>query len=219
MMSLEKGVDKVETTGTNQEFMTKVCGITNLEDALLSFEGGANSLGFNFYPKSPRFVEPSVVAKITESLPEYVLKIGVVVADPATFSRFVASGLQELLQAGIEAIQLHGIDRGSDIPDLGVRTIVATSPEGSSEFPDNEIIIDSSWGSGKLADWDAIKNALDRPFILSGGLTPENVGVALKELKPCGVDVCSGVEAVPGKKDPVRLKSFLSIVGSYCDDS
>jgi phosphoribosylanthranilate isomerase len=134
-------------------------------------------------------------------------------------SQFVESGLQELVQAGIGAIQLHGIDRQIDVPDLGIRTFVATSPERSGEFPESEIIIDSSWGSGRVADWEMIRDVLDRPYILSGGLTPENVGAALEELEPDGVDVCSGVEEFPGKKDAAKLNRFLSVVGSFCDDS
>ncbi|MGW8179890.1 MAG: phosphoribosylanthranilate isomerase [bacterium] len=125
---------------------------------------------------------------------------------------------RELLGTGIDAIQIHGVHEEAYVFDLGIRTFVATSPQDAGRFPHHEIIIDSSWGSGKVADWDLILDILDRPYILSGGLTPDNVAEALRKLQPCGIDVCSGVEASPGRKTPEKLEEFLSIVGSVSGD-
>lgn len=205
-------------------FVIKVCGITSLEDAVLSVTAGANALGFNFYPGSPRFIEPAEAAQIIEKLPQKVLKVGVAVTG---FPLEVHDGKQsqldiwnpgELELAGFGAIQIHGASSSAEVPDLKIRTFVATSPERASEFPNHEIVVDTSWGSGTLADWDLILKVLDRPYILSGGLTPENVGEALQKLRPDGVDVCSGVEKSPGRKDPSKLESFLSIARSFCND-
>jgi len=200
--------------------MIKVCGITNLEDALLSAEAGANALGFNFYPKSPRFIKPAEAADIIRKLPEKVLSVGIVVTgcgaekDPGTTSPF-----RYLNEAKIAAVQIHGAHSAHEIPELGLRTLIATSPERVSEFPNYEIVVDTSWGSGRPADWDLILSLLDRPYVLSGGLTPQNLEEALKKLRPSGVDVCSGVEQFPGKKDPVELRAFLSIARSFFNDS
>jgi phosphoribosylanthranilate isomerase len=215
---------RLETSGLG-DFLAKVCGITTLEDALLSVETGANCLGFNFYRKSPRFIEPKEVGEIISQLPKGVLTVGIVVLDSRIQAECVESGVaarglvRELSQAGIDAIQIHGVRSELEIPELGFRTFVATSPDLVGEFPHFEIVIDTSWGTGTQADWEQIAALLDRPYILSGGLTPENVGRALRKLSPTGVDVCSGVESSPGKKDPRKLMRFLSTVRSYCDDS
>lgn len=179
------------------EFLLKVCGVTSIEDALSSVRYGANAVGFNFYPRSPRFIEPGKAEQIAARLPEGVLKVGVFVkgAGPAP-------------PDFIDAVQLHGYACVSELPSLRKRIIVAVSPEMASRFPDHEIIIDTSWGSGRQADWSQLRE-LGRPFILSGGLTSENVAEAIHSLSPAGVDVCSGVERFPGKKDETRLRAFL----------
>ena len=213
------------------DFVIKVCGITKLEDAVLSVKAGANALGFNFYPGSPRFIEPAEAAKIIEELPKPTLNIGVVVIQPslagASQERLeggecvlgeLGLNTRDLIRAGFGAIQIHGASEERQIPDLGIRTFVATSPQAAGEFSDYEIVIDTSWGSGTVADWDLILRLLDRPYILSGGLTPANVEEALQKLHPDGVDVCSGVEEVPGTKNREKLERFLAIVRRFADD-
>ncbi len=180
--------------------MIKICGITRLEDALDSVRWGANALGFNFYPKSPRYIEPAAAAAIIERLPEGVLTVGV-------FVRQVDAEAAALVQA----VQIHGLERPEEVPQLPQRVLVATSPERAPLFDGCEIVIDTSWGSGRLADWDAV-GRLGRPYILSGGLDPGNISLALERLRPAGVDVCSGVEASPGIKDPAKLRAFLKKV-------
>jgi phosphoribosylanthranilate isomerase len=115
------------------------------------------------------------------------------------------------LLSQLDALQIHGAKREEDLPVLDRRVIVATSPEDIGRFPNHEVIIDVSWGTGVLADWELLKG-LKRPYILSGGLAPDNVGEAISLLAPAGVDVCSGVEESPGCKDPKRIRAFLSEV-------
>jgi phosphoribosylanthranilate isomerase len=220
------------------DFMVKVCGITNLEDALISLKLGANALGFNFYPRSPRFIKPEAAGRIIEHLPKDVLRVGILVVAqnlhppgdsknrnnrPAPVHSMASSAgypveLPRILASGINAVQVHGVQSETELGEWGVRVLVATSPEGVVEFPSHEIIIDTSWGTGQLADWDLLRN-MERPYILSGGLTPENVAEALEILRPSGVDVCSGVEQLPGKKDRNKLEAFLTAVRSFVDDS
>ncbi len=177
----------------------KVCGITTLEDADLAVELGATALGFNFYPPSPRFIEPRHAEALLAEIPSTVLKVGVYVGNP------------HLPPPPLRAVQLHGFSHQDEIRSQGHRIIVATSAGNAAGFPDYEIIIDTSWGSGKLADWGELE-ALGRPFILSGGLTPDNVADAILKLNPAGVDVCSGIESRPGRKDPKKMRRFMEAV-------
>jgi phosphoribosylanthranilate isomerase len=209
------------------DFIIKVCGITSLEDALISVELGANALGFNFYPRSPRFIDLEDAGRICEKLPEDVLKVGLVVfqsqspaSDCVESTGSVSSGsLRTLIGLGLDAFQFHGLREPGQIPDVGKRVFIATSPELAGRFPLNEIIIDTSWGSGTRADWDLLKRTVRVPYVLSGGLTPGNVSEALSRLDPVGVDVCSGVELAPGKKDPDKLRLFLGVVRGYVSRS
>jgi phosphoribosylanthranilate isomerase len=212
-------ISRPDKTIPGSGFLSKVCGITNLEDALLSARAGANALGFNFFPKSPRFIEPTDAADIISELPGEVLAVAVIVLDKGVGPGAAARGLaRDISLAGVDAVQIHGVRSERGIPELGVRTFVATSAEEACQFPHFEIVIDTSWGTGTQADWEQIAALLDRPFILSGGLTPDSVLTALAKLSPAGVDVCSGVESRPGKKDPRKLQRFLATVQLYCDD-
>jgi phosphoribosylanthranilate isomerase len=178
----------------------KICGITNLVDAEKSVELGASALGFNFYPQSPRFIELQDAARIIAALKKKVLTVGVTV------------GKANAEQARVvDALQLHGLESESEIQSHGSRVFVATSPDKLDRFPSWDIVIDVSWGTGQVADWDALLR-LQRPFILSGGLHPGNVREAILKLHPAGVDVCSGVESAPGKKDETKLERFMAAV-------
>ncbi len=185
----------------------KICGITNLEDACRSIECGATALGFNFYRKSPRYIEPERAQEIVKQLPIGILAVAVI----------VVTGHRSPVTGQWSALQLHGLTSESQIPSTDKRVVVATSAASADRFPHHELIIDTSWGTGQKANWQELKG-LDRPFILSGGLTPENVAGAIKELRPVGVDVCSGVELSPGKKDPDKLKRFIQTVRSSLHD-
>jgi phosphoribosylanthranilate isomerase len=177
--------------------LIKVCGIKRLIDAERSLEWGANAIGFNFYRKSPRFIEPLEAARIIEQLPAQALKVGIVVGNPT-----------EEQVGMVNAVQIHGLDSEDQIQAFGCRTLVAVSPEQITQFPKSELVIDTSWGTGKLADWNALKK-LDRAYILSGGLAPDNVAEAILKLRPAGVDACSGIESSPGVKDANKLRRFL----------
>jgi phosphoribosylanthranilate isomerase len=204
-----------------------------LEDALASIEFGANVLGFNFYPLSPRYIAPVKASEILQELPESIIAVAVVVVDSSDDPRAdpkQRGGVERLedlsaidrqcdqtlsnLPTRIDWVQVHGVLGKVDLQRIPGEILVATSPKDASRFRDFRIIIDTSWGTGQLADWEALKG-LGREYILSGGLTPENVKEALDYLEPYGVDVCSGVEATPGKKDLARLKRFLEVVREH----
>jgi phosphoribosylanthranilate isomerase len=213
----------------------KICGITNLEDALTAVEAGADALGFVFYEKSPRKVDPETVHKIVEALPEQVEKVGV----------FVNESMERIdqcvRQAGLTMVQLCGKESVAGfIKYLQVRQNVTHRPKVISVIPSGELseagfffadelkntlhalLIDSSsaaqpGGTGKCFDWEKARGmfarlALRIPTIVAGGLTPENVGDALALLHPWGVDVSSGVESKPGKKDPEKVQAFVAAV-------
>ena len=183
----------------------KVCGITCRRDALESVRHGANALGFNFYPPSPRYLEPEKARALAGELPAGVLPVAIAVAQ---------SGEDSWMRLPFDVIQLHGIEYPSQIPSTDKRVWIATSPAGARRFPEHEVIIDTSWGTGTLADWTALES-LSRPFLLSGGLTPQNLGEALARLDPMGVDVCSGVESSPGLKDQDKLRAFLQVAREH----
>jgi phosphoribosylanthranilate isomerase len=179
--------------------IVKICGICSLADALSAAELGADALGFNFYPPSPRFIRPAAAKDLIAQLDRPILSVGVLV------------GTETWSDTPTAALQLHGLTGPEQVPRCDRRVFVAVAPEQAELFPDHEILIDTSWGRGKLADWDRLAG-LARPFILSGGLTPDNVGEAVKRLHPIGVDVCSSVESAPGKKDPDKIRRFIEAV-------
>lgn len=177
--------------------LIKICGITNPDDAQRAIEYGATALGFNFYPKSPRYIDPLRAEAIITRLPAETLSVGVFVL-----------GVSVPLWPNLPAFQLHGLRNESEVPAISKRIFIATSRDKASQFPNHEIIIDTSWGTGQKDNWQELKK-LNRPFILSGGLNPENVIEAINLLNPAGVDVCSSIESEPGKKDPIKLKAFI----------
>ncbi len=182
----------------------KICGITSVEDALLALEEGATALGFNFWPSSSRYVAAKtaheIIAEVSGRFDKRsFLTVGVLVG---------SDGWEE---APTDVLQFHGFTDPQSLPETGRRTCVAVSLETADHFPSTEIVIDGSWGQGRVADWEAL-SGLRRPFILAGGLTPDNVAGAIQRLCPAGVDVCSGVEKSPGHKDPEKLKRFLGEV-------
>jgi phosphoribosylanthranilate isomerase len=214
----------------------KICGITNVEDALTAVEAGADALGFVFYEKSPRKIDPETVREIIEAVPTKVERVGVFVGESADQMESVAE------RFGLTAIQLHvdPLRRYQFPPEQRVssrtrRYVVLPASwffdedgfKGLAWFNCAEILIsgvflDSSTseqpgGTGKTFDWkraESAVSALRRKFnvVIAGGLTPSNVTEALHTLKPWGVDVSSGVEAKPGKKDPEKVQAFVAAV-------
>ena len=208
----------------------KICGMTNLEDALVAVDAGADAVGFVFYEKSPRCVIVETARKICEKLPENVEKVGVFVGispdvadisrqagltiaqiyvhnQPALTDEYVTQLRCRVIPAvsvgAVEENELAGLHVSQGVRD---RVVAALIDSGSSERPG---------GTGERFDWRAMAD-LSRcagiNFIVAGGLRADNVGEAISILKPWGVDVASGVEARPGKKDPDKVRSFVRAV-------
>jgi len=197
----------------------KICGITNQEDAALAVAAGADAVGFVFYRKSPRAAEPAVVRAIVAGLPPFVLPVGVFVNEDASVVRNVMD------DCGLALAQLHGDETAVYCQALGrpVLKALRLKDRGSflalAEFQGRAnvrgFLIDAHseqayGGTGMTADWTlAAEAARSTPIVLAGGLTPANVAQAIQAVRPYGIDVSSGVEAGPGKKDPVKLKAFI----------
>jgi phosphoribosylanthranilate isomerase len=194
----------------------KICGITRLEDALAAVDAGANAIGFVFWPKSPRFVDPYRARAIAASLPPLVATVGVFVNQPADYVNGVAS------LVGLSAVQLHGDETAAFA--AGIRRPVlkaialgnGTDLAAPDEWPARFTLLldvndpDQRGGTGRTIDWArAAVVAAARRVVLAGGLTPENVGGAIDVVRPFGIDVSSGVEARPGVKDHGRLQDLF----------
>jgi phosphoribosylanthranilate isomerase len=199
----------------------KICGIRRAEDARLAVELGASALGFNFYAPSPRYLTPAAAQAIVHRLPPLVMSVGVF-ADETESSRVAAVARE----AGVAAIQLHGprFPAGADglleaYPLIRALT-VGDSFRGEDLRPlrASAFLLDAfdtalRGGTGKTFDWKLAREAKRfGPIILAGGLTPENVGQAIREVRPFAVDVASGVESAPGKKDASKLRAFFAAV-------
>jgi len=212
----------------------KICGITNLEDALVAVDAGADAVGFVFYEKSPRKVDVETARDIVAKLPEKIEKVGVFVDQTADE---VCATVRE---TGFTAVQLHGkvAERVWKDPRpaeqcLGVAKIIPVIPGSSLEnggvFVSQRthekifaLLIDAPGnglvgGTGTKFDWQAAQGAVQGlglmvPVIVAGGLNVSNVSEAMELFHPFGVDVASGVEANPGKKNPAKVRAFVSAV-------
>lgn len=188
----------------------KICGLTNLEDALAAAECGADALGFIFAP-SPRQVTPEQVARIVAGLPPFVVKVGV-------FKDTELKTIQDTMSyCGLDLAQLHGSEPPEYCEALYPRTIKAFRAVDSSflvemaRYRASAYLLDGPRpGSGQPPDWElARRAALQKRIILAGGLTPESVAQAISLVRPYGVDVSSGVESSPGRKDHKKLAAFI----------
>lgn len=197
----------------------KICGLTNSVDAIAALEAGADALGFVFYEASPRHVGFSKATEIVRELPPFVSKVGVFV-NP---SRDLV--LSAVRQCGLDAIQFHG-----DEPPEFCRAFAPTKAikafriRGSDPFVDGapypsetwllDGCVDGQWGgSGVRFDWEVARAvATSHRVILAGGLQPENVAEAIRKVQPYAVDVSSGVESAPGKKDHAKIRDFIAAV-------
>jgi phosphoribosylanthranilate isomerase len=201
----------------------KICGITNLKDARQAFKAGADFLGFNFYPRSPRYVTPHRARAILRRLPKKIASVGV----------FVNEREDEMLKiarrVGLDYLQLHGEESPATIAHLAHNLPVIKAVRVRNSFRTTELarykdvsafLLDGfdrrrHGGSGKTFRWEiALRAGRAGHIFLAGGLTPENVGEAIHSAKPYAVDVCSGVEAKPGKKDPALVVNFMRAVRS-----
>ena len=202
--------------------LVKVCGVTNVEDALAALDAGAHMLGFNFYARSPRYLTPAAARKIVEQLPEGTSCVGVFVneAAPAEVERIARA-------AGLGAVQLHG----DETPDFcrslsGLTTIKALrvgadyTPESAAAYQTDAVLLDAyvagaRGGTGHTFDWTLATRTRARVprLFLAGGLNPDNVASAVAAVRPYAVDVCSGVETSPGRKSPELMQRFVRAVG------
>jgi phosphoribosylanthranilate isomerase len=194
----------------------KICGITNLDDALAAAEFGADALGFNFYKKSPRAIEPQRASEIIAQLPPFIVPIGIFVNEREDRIREIAA------LAGLQVIQLHGDETPEFCQRFGSRVIKAfqvkdkESLKHMSHYRVSAYLLDSyregvRGGTGTTFDWHlAVVAKTFGRIILAGGLTPDNVAEAVKLVQPYGIDVAGGVEREKGVKDHVKLRTFIT---------
>jgi phosphoribosylanthranilate isomerase len=194
----------------------KICGITSRDDALAAVEAGADALGFVFYPESPRYVSTALAANIIEALPPLVAKVGVFVdAAPEQIRQVIA-------QCGLDTVQLHGAEPPENCRNLPAKVIKAFRIQTLESLLELPRYLTDAWlldsyvpgqpgGTGARFKWDLAVEAkkLGRPIILAGGLTPGNVAAAVRQVRPFGVDVSSGVESAPGRKDRRKIEQFI----------
>lgn len=199
----------------------KICGVTNWADAKVALDAGASALGFNFYPPSPRYIAPAEARKITRHMPRRASAVGVFVDEP------VKRILEIARAAGIALIQLHGDESPMVARALRPRYLVIKAFRVRRGFRIERLVrygdaaaflLDGfrarlRGGTGKTFDWRIAREAKRYgPILLAGGITPENVEQAILEVNPFGIDVASGVEARPGKKDPARIRALMRAV-------
>ena len=225
---------KVLAQGDSRMTWVKICGMTNLEDALVAVEAGADAVGFVFYEKSPRCVSVQTVREIVEKLPETVEKVGVFVGGS---SEAIAEAIR---QCGLTIAQIYPQESlaltNEFFRDFPFRVIpaISTGLIGQDEIVGFHlangarekvvaVLVDSGnserpGGTGETFDWQVMVGLTERiglKLVVAGGLKVENIGEAMKKLKAWGVDVASGVEARPGKKDPNKVRAFVRAVREY----
>ena len=209
----------------NTRIYVKICGLTRVEDALYAAEAGADLLGMVFYPLSPRYVTVEQARQIVRAVRDagfrHVRIVGVTVNAPRYF-------LDRLLtEVGVDLLQLHGDEAPVILSEYAGKAYKALRPRSEEELD-----LDAPWfldvgpkdgprllldanteaygGSGVLANWKVAQRLARRyPILLAGGLTPENVAQAIRAVRPWGVDVSSGVEKEPGRKDPNKVREFI----------
>jgi phosphoribosylanthranilate isomerase len=194
----------------------KVCGVTSFEDACAAVDCGAEYLGFNFYPKSPRYLAPTAARDIIERLPDDVISVGVFVNEPRP------EDVGEILRvSGARMAQLHGDESPDYCAGVGAERVIKALRAGDDfdarrvlDYPVSAILLDAYdaklyGGTGKTANWTIAREAarLTKIF-LAGGLSPENIVEAIRAVEPFGVDVNSGVENAPGRKDADKLQAL-----------
>lgn len=208
-------------------FQIKICGITSVEDALVVARAGADAIGLNFYARSPRCVTATAAGEIVRALPAGISKVGLFVDTPA---RDICR-LFDYLQ--LDLIQLHGDQQPEFLPPLGSRPVMRAfrvGPDGLrsvAAYLDrcrelgkgvtmvliDSLVVGEYGGTGTVADWSVAQaygaETGRPPLVLAGGLTPESVAAAIRTVGPAAVDVASGVESRPGRKDPARVEAFI----------
>jgi len=206
----------------------KICGITNAEDARTSVDAGAHAVGFIFVPGTPRYIEPAAAARIIETLPPFVTPVGVFWDHAPGQVKAIAQ------QCRLGALQFHGDEppeavTGYEVPTIKtIKVMGPESVEGLDRYEVSAILLDSAarWSMGEARapiSWElAGRLSAERTILLSAGLTPDNVAAAIRVARPWGVDVNSGVEASPGRKDAEKVRRFVAnafAAGASLDDA
>jgi phosphoribosylanthranilate isomerase len=203
--------------------LVKICGLTSPEDARAAAEAGAAAIGLVFWSRSPRAVDLPAARRIAAGLPPFVLRVGVFVdEEPGVIARIADS-------VGLDLVQLHGSEPPEAIAALPRRALKAVRvgggfrPEDALRYAGHAagLLLDTGeaalpGGTGRAFDWSVVASLRDRLgfLVLAGGLTPDNVATAIRVVRPDAVDVSSGVEAGPGRKDPAKMRAFVAAVRS-----
>jgi phosphoribosylanthranilate isomerase len=197
--------------------LVKICGVTTPEDAAMAAAAGADAIGINFYPRSKRYVDPAAARPIVDAIPKGVLKVGVFV------DASVAEVTRCLNELRLDRAQLHGEERADDFANIDpTRLIRVVRVRDEASFAAErgwrpgrwlyDAHVDGFGGAGVIAPWALIAARARRPFLLAGGLTPQNVAAAVEAVRPDGVDVASGVELDQNarRKDAQKVAAFIA---------
>ena len=199
----------------------KICGITSVADGLTAAEAGADLIGLMFYDRSPRHITLATAAEISQALPPFVLRAGVFVNPTEEVV------MRAIAECNLNLLQFHGDEPSDFCTQFGlmslkaVRVRDAASIEQLGDFQTDAFLLDAHsksglGGTGEKFNWDLaiVAQKFNKPIFLAGGLTPENVAEAVRRVRPFGVDVSSGVESVPGKKDADKVRAFIQAAKS-----
>ena len=203
--------------------LVKICGITNLDDALAAADAGADALGFNFYPRSPRYIAPEAAGMIVDRLRTdhpNLFNVGVFVNEALDAIKKTAAA------AGVSALQLHGKETPEYCKALKGHHLIKVfsaddkfAPQTVLDYDVQAIMLDAFdkqafGGTGKLSNWAIARQTreLVPKLFLAGGLSAENVGEAIKQVNPFAVDACSRLESAPGRKDHTSVRAFVAAV-------
>lgn len=198
----------------------KICGITNIDDAVAAVAAGADALGFNFYKPSPRYIAPQTAREIIEQLPTSILTVGVFVNEESV--KTIAN------EAGVTAFQLHGDESPDYCRELTDRYVIKTVTVSGDfniqmvqDYEVTAIMLDTKHsslrgGTGRVFDWSIAKEAVQvvPKLFLAGGLSPENIAEAIELVRPFAVDACSSLEDRPGIKNHERMRAFVELARS-----
>jgi phosphoribosylanthranilate isomerase len=199
----------------------KICGVTNVADALAAAEAGADMIGLNFYEGSPRHITLATALEIHRALPPFVVRVGVFVNPPEDLV------MRALGDCGLSLLQFHGDETSEFCTQFGAMSLKAFRIQDASSlaalenFQADAFLLDAHsksglGGTGETFNWDLAVEAqkFGKPIFLAGGLTPENVADAVRQVQPFAVDVSSGVESAPGKKNIAKVRTFIAAVRS-----
>ena len=213
--------EKMGCCRDNMPVKVKICGITNLPDGMAAAEAGADALGFVFYDQSPRHVSIAAAAAFIRQLPPFVMKVGVFVNSPEDLV------LRASRECGLNLLQFHGDEPPDYCLQFGLMSMKAFRIRDAASLQALRNYTTDAWlldayspgrpgGTGETFNWDLALEARGwgRPVFLAGGLTPDNVAEAVRHAQPFGVDVSSGVEATPGRKDHAKVRAFIQAAKS-----